>query len=190
MGGQDCKAIRVNARGEVTDFILNDKCAAGTGRIIELIAEALELPLCEVGPLSLESTKTIAFNTACAIFVKSEAVALRRQGVSKADILAGLHEVISQRAWGLLNKVGIEDKFVITGGIARNVGVAARIEQKLGGLKITIPPEPQIAGRGRGSPLRPRPGQKEGRPASQGRKTVISIQRSEIRDQKAVSGKQ
>ena len=146
MGGQDCKAIRVNASGEVTDFILNDKCAAGTGRFIELIAEALELPICEVGPLSLESTKTIAFNTACAIFVKSEAVALRRQGVSNVDILAGLHEVISQRAVGLLKKVGIEDKFVITGGIARNVGVAARIEQKLGGLKITIPPEPQLAG--------------------------------------------
>ena len=66
--------------------------------------------------------------------------------MSKADILAGLHEVISQRAVGLLNRVGIEDKFVITGGIARNAGVATRIEQKLGGLKITIPPEPQLAG--------------------------------------------
>jgi predicted CoA-substrate-specific enzyme activase len=146
MGGQDCKAIRVNASGEVTDFILNDKCAAGTGRFIELIAEALELPLGEVGPLSMESTKTIGFSAACAIFLKSEAVALRRQGVSKADILAGLHEMLSQRAMGLLNRVGIEDKFVITGGIAWNVGVTTRIEQKLGGLKITIPPEPQIAG--------------------------------------------
>ena len=146
MGGQDCKAIRVNARGEVTDFILNDKCAAGTGSFIEVIAEALQVPLCEVGQLSLESTKTIAFNAACAVFVKSEAVALMRQGVSKADIMAGLHEVISQRVVALLNRVGIEEKFVITGGIARNVGVTTRIEQKLGGLKITIPPEPQIAG--------------------------------------------
>ena len=145
-GGQDCKAIRVNANGEATDFLLNDKCAAGTGRFIELIAEALQLPLSEVGPLSLESTKTIGFSSTCAIFLKSEAVALRRQGVSKADILAGLHEMLSQRAVGLLNRVGIQDKFVITGGIARNVGVTTRIEQKLGGLKIAIPPEPQIAG--------------------------------------------
>jgi predicted CoA-substrate-specific enzyme activase len=146
MGGQDCKAIRVNERGQMTDFILNDKCAAGTGSFIEVIAEALSLPLCEVGQLSLESTKTIGFSATCAIFLKSEAVALRRQGVSKADIMGGLHEVISQRVVALLKRVGIEDKFVITGGIARNVGVTTRIEQKLGGLKITIPPEPQIAG--------------------------------------------
>jgi predicted CoA-substrate-specific enzyme activase len=146
MGGQDCKAIRVNERGEVTDFILNDKCAAGTGRFLEVIAEALKVPLCEVGELSLESTKNIAFNTACTVYVKSEAVALMKRGVSKADILAGLHEVISQRVMTLLKRVGIEEKFVITGGIAMNVGVASRIEQKLGGIKITIPPEPQIAG--------------------------------------------
>jgi predicted CoA-substrate-specific enzyme activase len=146
MGGQDCKAIRVNQRGQMTNFILNDKCAAGTGSFIEVIAEALSLPLCGVGPLSLESTRTIAFSSACTVFVKSEAVALMRQGVSKADIMAGLHEMLSRRAVALLNRVGIEEKFVITGGIARNVGVTTRIEQKLGGLKITIPPEPQIAG--------------------------------------------
>src|SRR5512136_2083189 len=146
MGGQDCKAIRVNQRGEVTNFLINDKCAAGTGRFMEVIADALKVPLFEVGELSLESTQTIAFNTVCTVFVKSEAVALMKQGVSKADILAGLHEVISQRAMTLLKRVGIADKFVITGGIARNVGVVTKIEEKLGGIKITIPAEPQIAG--------------------------------------------
>lgn len=146
MGGQDCKAIRVNDRGVVTNFLINDKCAAGTGRFMEVIADALKLPLFEVGELSIESTQTIAFNTVCTVFVKSEAVALMKQGVSKADILAGLHEVISQRALTLLKRVGIEEKFVITGGIARNVGVVTKIKEKLGGIKITIPAEPQIAG--------------------------------------------
>lgn len=146
MGGQDCKAIRVNDRGVVTNFLINDKCAAGTGRFMEVIADALKVPLFEVGEISIESTQTIAFNTVCTVFVKSEAVALMKQGVSKADILAGLHEVISQRALTLLKRVGIEEKFVITGGIARNVGVVTKIKEKLGGIKITIPAEPQIAG--------------------------------------------
>jgi predicted CoA-substrate-specific enzyme activase len=146
MGGQDCKTIRVNERGEVTNFLINDKCAAGTGRFLEIIADALRVPLFAVGELSLESTKNIAFNTVCTVFVKSEAVALMKQGVSKADILAGLHEVISQRVMTLLKRVGIEDKFVITGGIARNVGVVTRIGEKLDGIEISVPPEPQIAG--------------------------------------------
>jgi predicted CoA-substrate-specific enzyme activase len=130
----------------VINFIINDKCAAGTGRFLEVMAEALKVPLFEVGDLSLESTKSIAFNAACTVFVKSEAVALMKQGVSKADILAGLHEAISQRVMTLLKMVGIGEKFVITGGIARNAGVVSKIEQKLDGIKVTIPPEPQIAG--------------------------------------------
>jgi benzoyl-CoA reductase subunit A len=146
MGGQDCKAIRVNERGEVTNFVINDKCAAGTGRFMEIIADAMNVPLFEVGELSLKNTKNISFNTVCTVFVKSEAVALMKKGVSKADILAGLHEVISQRVVTLLKRVGIEEKFVITGGIGNNVGVVTKIGEKLGGIKITIPDEPQIAG--------------------------------------------
>jgi benzoyl-CoA reductase subunit A len=146
MGGQDCKGVRVNERGEVTNFVVNDKCAAGTGRFIEIIADALKVPLAEVGELSLSSTKTIAFNTVCTVFVKNEALALMKQGVSKADILAGLHEVISQRVVTLLKRVGIEDKFVVTGGIARNVGVVSKIGEKLEGLELTVPAEPQIVG--------------------------------------------
>ena len=146
MGGQDCKAIRVNERGEVTRFVMNDKCAAGTGRFMEIIADALKVPLFEVGVLSLKSTKNVRFNAVCTIFVKSEAVALMKQGVSKADILAGLHELISKRVVTLLKRVGIEDKLVITGGIGKNVGVVTKIEEKLGGIKINIPAEPQIAG--------------------------------------------
>jgi predicted CoA-substrate-specific enzyme activase len=146
MGGQDCKAIRVNERGQVTQFIINDKCAAGTGRFVEIIADAMKVRLFDVGELSLKSTKDITFSAVCTVFVKGEAVALMKQGVSKADILAGLHEVISRRVVTLLKRVGIKGKLVITGGIARNVGVVTKIGEQLGGIKINIPAEPQIAG--------------------------------------------
>lgn len=146
MGGQDCKAIRVNERGEVTNFVMNDKCAGGTGRFMEIIADVLRVPLFEIGNLSLTSTREIPFSKTCAVYAKSEAVAFLRQGVGKADILAGLHESISKRVLGLLRAVGIKDKFVITGGIARNVGVVSRIGEKVVGIRIHIPPEPMITG--------------------------------------------
>lgn len=146
MGGQDCKAIRVNERGEVTNFVMNDKCAGGTGRFMEIIADVLKVPLFEIGELSLASTKDIPFSKVCAVFAKSEAVALRRQGESQADILAGLHQVIAKRVVAMLRMVGLQDKFVITGGIAKNVGVVTKIGKMIGGLKIAIPAEPMIAG--------------------------------------------
>jgi predicted CoA-substrate-specific enzyme activase len=146
MGGQDCKAIRINERGEVTRFVMNDKCAGGTGRFMEIIADVLDVPLGEIGGLSLESSKDILFTKVCAVYARSEAVAMLRQGESKPDILAGLHTSIAKRVVALLRRVGIQDKFVITGGIARNVGVVARIGQEIGGMEITIPAEPMIAG--------------------------------------------
>jgi predicted CoA-substrate-specific enzyme activase len=146
MGGQDCKGIRVNERGEVTDFVMNDKCAGGTGRFIEVIADALRVPLFEVGELSLKSRKHIVFSQVCAVFTRSEAIAFMRQGESKADILAGVHAAISDRALSLLRRVGIAETFVITGGIGQNVGVVMKIREKLGGIAVTVPAEPQIAG--------------------------------------------
>jgi predicted CoA-substrate-specific enzyme activase len=146
MGGQDCKGIRINERGEVTNFIMNDKCAGGTGRFVEVMAEALQVPLFDVGELSLKSTKHIAFTQVCAVFTRSEAVACMRQGESKADILAGLHAAIAGRALALLRRVGIAETFVVTGGIGQNVGVVTKIREKLDGIAVTVPPEPQIAG--------------------------------------------
>jgi len=146
MGGQDCKGISINERGEVTNFVMNDKCAGGTGRFIEIIADVLNVPLFEVGELSLRSTEKISFKKTCAVFSRSQAVAFMRQGVSNPDILAGLHEAISLRVLALLRTVGIKEKFVITGGIGKNVGVQTKIEEKLDGMRITVPPEPQIVG--------------------------------------------
>ncbi len=146
MGGQDCKAMRLGERGEVTNFVLNDKCAGGTGRFLEIIADGLKVPLLEIGELSKESTKQIPFNATCAVHAKREALAMMKEGERKADILAGLHDRIAGRVVGMVRRVGIADKFVITGGISKNTGMVAKIEEKLGGVKAHIPPEPQIAG--------------------------------------------
>jgi (R)-2-hydroxyacyl-CoA dehydratese activating ATPase len=145
VGGQDSKGIRVDAEGQVADFVMNDKCAGGTGRFMEIVAEALNVPLDEIGPLSLQSTKELPFSTTCAAFGRGAAVTMRKQGEAKEDILAGLHEAVARRVTGIVQKVGIADEFVISGGIGRNVGLVSRIET-LAGAKVTLPEEPMIVG--------------------------------------------
>ena len=145
MGGQDCKAINVNEKGVVTKFIMNDKCAGGTGRFLEIIGNVLGIALEELGPTALTSQHNLPFSTVCAIFAKSEAMAMMKQGVPKADILAGLHDAIATRCHNLLKRVNIERDFTITGGIAKNVGMVAKITQKMG-IEPVLAPDPQIAG--------------------------------------------
>jgi predicted CoA-substrate-specific enzyme activase len=146
VGGQDSKGIRVGAQGEVADFVMNDKCAGGTGRFMEIVAEALQVPLAEIGPLSLESKKDLAFSSTCAAFGRGAAVTMRKEGERKEDILNGLHESIANRVMALVKKVGIADKFVISGGIGRNVALVNKIEARLDGLKVNLPQEPMIVG--------------------------------------------
>lgn len=146
MGGQDCKGIRVDERGRLTNFVMSDKCAAGTGRFLEIIADLLNLPLEQIGEVSLTSKQKIPFNpNMCGVKAKSEILFLKQTGVPKADILAGLHEVIAIRVMGMLNRIEVEEKFVMTGGPAKNVGLVAKLEG-MAGLKAHIPPEPMIAG--------------------------------------------
>ena len=145
MGGQDCKAMRVDGKGNVIKFAMNDKCAAGTGRFLEVMADTLRLPLEEIGELSLKSKNEVKIASQCTVFAKYEVASLMRKGIPKEDILAGLHEAISDRVFGLLQKVGVEKDFVITGGIAKNIGVVRRLEKKVQ-LQTLIPAEPQIVG--------------------------------------------
>jgi len=145
MGGQDCKAIRVDANGNHANFAMNDKCAAGTGRFLEAMAETLGLPLEDIGELSLQSKDEVRISSMCTVFARSEVNRLVRRGIDRKDILAGLHEAISSRVCGLLRKVGVEEDFVISGGIAMNVGVVHKIEEKVG-VKALIPNDPQIVG--------------------------------------------
>ncbi|MBI2864612.1 MAG: 2-hydroxyglutaryl-CoA dehydratase [Chloroflexi bacterium] len=145
MGGQDCKAIRCDAMGRVVSFVMNDKCAGGTGRFLEVIADILRVPLEGIGELSLESKEPIPFNTICAVFAKSEALTLQKRGVAKSDILAGLHEAIATRAYNLLRRVSPEPEFTISGGIAKNAGMVAKVKAKLK-LEPVFWDEPQIMG--------------------------------------------
>ena len=145
MGGQDCKAINCNSAGLVTNFVMNDKCAGGTGRFLEMIAEVLTTPLEKIGDLSLESQSSIPFNTICAVFAKSEAIVNLRKGVAKSDILAGLHEAIAVRCLNLLKRVSIEKEFTITGGIAKNNGMVAKLIEKVG-LQPLLCEDPQLVG--------------------------------------------
>jgi predicted CoA-substrate-specific enzyme activase len=145
MGGQDCKAIRVDDVGNHVGFAMNDKCAAGTGRFLEVMASILKVPLEEIGPLSLEATEDIEISSICTVFARSEVARHLRRGVPKANILGGLHAATTDRVFGLLKRVGIEADFVISGGIAKNTGVVKRIEARVG-LPPHISEEPQIIG--------------------------------------------
>lgn len=145
MGGQDCKAIRVDANGNHLSFVMNDKCAAGTGRFLEVTARTLGVPLSELGPLSLQADAPVQISSVCTVFARSEVVRYLRSGASKANIAAGICEATVARVITLLKRVGIEQDFVISGGIGKNTGVVKRIEAKLG-IPAHIPPEPQIIG--------------------------------------------
>jgi predicted CoA-substrate-specific enzyme activase len=129
VGGQDTKGIRVGPNGEVADFAMNDKCAGGTGRFMEIVAEVLQVPLSEIGPLSLQSTKVLPFSSTCAAFGRGAAVAMCKEGERKEDILAGLHDSIAKRVLALVRKVGIADKFVISGGIGGFMEIVAEVLQ-------------------------------------------------------------
>ncbi|MBM2825724.1 MAG: benzoyl-CoA reductase, bzd-type, subunit [Dehalococcoidales bacterium] len=147
MGGQDCKAIRCDGHGKVTQFIMNDKCAAGTGRGIEGIAQLLEVPIEEVGPMSLMvDTEPPPVSTTCVIFAKSEVIGLLRRGWSKPQVLAAYCSSVARRVSNFVQRLGVVKEFAITGGIAKNIGVVTRIEKELGVKAVEIKPDPQIVG--------------------------------------------
>ena len=146
MGGQDCKAIRCDENGKVTTFLMNDKCAAGTGRAMEVMAALLNVRLEDIGPLSLQATgRPVKVSNTCVVFAKSEVLSLMRQGIRTSSILAGLCDGVADRVKSLIRIVGVEEDFVISGGISKNIGVVSRIEEKLG-VKAHICFEPQIVG--------------------------------------------
>jgi len=146
MGGQDCKAIQCDEKGKVTAFLMNDKCAAGTGRAMEVMATLLQIQLEEIGPLSLKfDGEPLKISNTCVVFAKSEVLSLMREGVPVSDILAGLCDSMAERVKGLVRRVGIVEDFFISGGISKNIGIVKRLEQKLG-VSAHISFEPQIVG--------------------------------------------
>jgi predicted CoA-substrate-specific enzyme activase len=131
MGGQDTKAISVNAEGEIVDFCMNDKCAAGTGRFLQAAAAALDIPLDDLGPLSLQGQKPVKISTTCTVFAESEVLAWIGKGKKIEDVLWGVHQSIATRSVGLLRRVGINDEITFTGGVSLNEGMVKAIEGRL-----------------------------------------------------------
>ncbi len=147
MGGQDCKAIRCDERGKVTNFLMNDKCAAGTGRGMEVFADLLAVPIEDVGDLSLDvDEEPPPVSSTCVVFAKSEASSLLREGWSKKRVLAAYCSAMAHRVVTLLERIGVEKDFAITGGIAKNSGVITRLEKELNLESLKSKYDTQIAG--------------------------------------------
>jgi len=146
IGGQDCKAIKCDDQGKLTSFVMNDKCAAGTGRYLERVAATLALELDQIGPLSLKWIEgPLQVNETCVVFAEGDIIRLIREGKHTNDILAGATDAIVERVVSLLERVGIEEALCLSGGVAKNIGVVNRLEKKLG-MKAHIAPEPQVVG--------------------------------------------
>jgi (R)-2-hydroxyacyl-CoA dehydratese activating ATPase len=145
IGGQDSKVIAVDANGLVETFAMNDRCAAGTGKFLEVLARAVEIKLPEMGPLAMQATQALKISSMCATFAETEVISLLAEGHSKPDVLGAVHAAIAARTAGLVGRVGKRTPIVMTGGVAKNVAAVHHIEMSLG-QKLVLPPDPQIAG--------------------------------------------
>jgi len=133
MGGQDCKAIRCDDRGKVMKFMMNDKCAAGTGRGMEVFADLIGVPVWEIGPRSFQVEKEPEMiSSTCVVFAKTEVLGLLQEGMPENEIMAAYCAAMAHRITELLSRLGIEERFSITGGIAKNEGVVKRLEKEVG----------------------------------------------------------
>ncbi len=147
MGGQDCKAISCDEKGKVTNFLMNDKCAAGTGRGMEVFADLLSLPIEEIGELSFQvDEEPEPVSSTCVIFAKSEATGLLRMGWPKNKVLAAYSSAMAHRVVSLLERIEVKKDFAIPGGIAKNIGVVKRLEKELGIESLKTSYDTQIAG--------------------------------------------
>jgi len=145
IGGQDCKGIKLNDNGQAVDFVMNDKCAAGTGRFLEVTAEELGVRLENMGRLSLEAKNKVEISSTCTVFAAQEVVAKLSAGVPLPDIIAGLHEAIATRIYGMVRRLKIEREVALTGGGAKNIGLVKALEAKLG-FPALVPTEPLLTG--------------------------------------------
>lgn len=145
IGGQDSKVIRLGEGGRVLDFAMNDKCAAGTGRFLEVMAAKLQVELEEMGPLSLQAESEVGISSVCTVFAESEVVSLVARNHPREEILRGLHRAIVNRVWSMVNGIGVLGTVTMTGGVAKNIGVVRLMEEKLG-QPIHVYSEPQLVG--------------------------------------------
>jgi predicted CoA-substrate-specific enzyme activase len=145
IGGQDSKVIAIDEHGLVETFAMNDRCAGGTGKFLEVLAKALDVDLNEMGPMALQAKETLQISSMCATFAETEVISLLAEGRPKPDILAAVHAAIAKRTFGLISRVGKRSPVVMTGGVAKNVAAVHYIEKELG-LPLHLASTPQVAG--------------------------------------------
>ncbi len=143
VGGQCSQVIRIGEEGQVADFAVSEKCAAGSARFLQVMANVLRINLEDISPLSLKSKNPVTFSTGCAVFGETEAITRVAEGFSKEDILAGVHESLTNKIASLVAKVGLEEKCALCGGGGLDVGLTKRLEEKLR-VQLLVPPQPQI----------------------------------------------
>lgn len=144
IGGQDAKGLKIKD-GKLLDFVMSDKCAAGTGRFLEVIAQALGINIEDLGPLSLKSTRKISISSTCTVFAQQEVINNLSSGVPLEDIVAGLHDAIANRVARMVRRLKVEPDVVFTGGVAKNIGVVKALEENLG-CKVFVPAQPLLSG--------------------------------------------
>ncbi len=143
VGGQDSKAIRIDENGRVLDFVMNDKCAAGTGRFLEVMSNILGKPIEELSTLHFKSSQPVKISSTCTVFSESEVISHISQGSRIEDVIAGLHEAIADRIYNMSSRIGFEKDVAFTGGVAKNRGFIDALSKKIG-LIPTLPKEPQM----------------------------------------------
>ena len=145
IGGQDSKVIRVDNQGKVLDFTMNDKCAAGTGRFLEVMAGTFQVPVEELGDLCLNARREIPISSVCTVFAESEVISLIAQNEPEEEIVQGIHRAVVSRIWGMVQTLGTQGAVTMSGGVAKNRGVVRLLEEYFG-KTLHIPTEPQIVG--------------------------------------------
>jgi (R)-2-hydroxyacyl-CoA dehydratese activating ATPase len=145
IGGQDSKAIVLDDHGKVKDFAMNDKCAAGTGRFLEVMARALEVDLDAFGKLSMTAENAAPISSLCTVFAESEVISLIAKGEKRANIIAGIHASIGARVIAMARRIGVRAPVMMTGGVAKNIGVVKALEEKLGAV-MRVSEQAQLTG--------------------------------------------
>lgn len=146
IGGQDSKVISLNAKGQVANFQMNDKCAAGTGRFLEIMAASLAYPLKDFGPAALESDQAVQINSMCTVFAESEVISMKNRGIPRQHIAKAVHSSVADRIVAMLNRIGFGESVAFSGGVANNHCIVQMVRDRLENVQVTVPETPSIIG--------------------------------------------
>ena len=145
IGGQDVKVLSIDENGGLSDFIMNEKCAAGTGRFLDVMSRVLEVPLDQMGKVHFQAKEWAQVSSTCTVFAESEVISQLSKGLPRESIVAGVHQSVASKACSLAYRIGVKNDVVMCGGVAQNAGVVDAIEKELQ-QSITVAPHPQITG--------------------------------------------